>query len=58
MNDNQVKDFLDLDVLKSNPSITCIYLERNPVQAFPSYRLRLKQVLPKVESIDGCDVKR
>ena len=53
MNDNQVKDFMDLDVLKLNPNMTSIYLERNPVQAFPSYRLRLKQVLPKLEQIDG-----
>ena len=53
MNNNLIKNFSDLDELKKVSTITCIYLAKNPVAEFPSYRETILKHCPKVSQIDA-----
>lgn len=37
-------------------SLTCIYLKGNPCAAVPSYVLRVRHLLPKLEQLDDNPV--
>jgi protein phosphatase 1 regulatory subunit 7 len=52
LNHNKIKNFSDLDHLKLLPLLTTIYLWRNPVADFPSYRQKIVECCPKMEQID------
>jgi len=57
-NDNQISDFRDLDELKNATQLATVYLERNPVQKDPQYRLKVKLALPAVRQIDAAYVRQ
>jgi protein phosphatase 1 regulatory subunit 7 len=53
INNNIIKNFSDLDHLKYLPNITTIYLWKNPVADFPSYKATIKIHCKNIEQIDG-----
>ncbi len=57
LNHNNIKNFSDLDHLKHVPLITTIYLWKNPVAEFPSYRQKILELCPDIEQIDQTFIK-
>ena len=53
INHNNIKNFCDLDHLKFLPLITTIYLWKNPVADFPSYKSTIRLHCKNIEQIDG-----
>ena len=52
LNHNNIKNFSDLDHLRFTTLLTTIYLWKNPVSEFPSYRQKIIELCPKIEQID------
>lgn len=64
LNSNCIENFSDLEVLKDNPKLTTvraplmqIALGGNPVSKFPGYRMKLQEILPLIDDIDGVPTK-
>lgn len=53
LNHNNIKNFADLNILKFLPKLDSIYLWKNPVANFPSYKQTLKSLCPKLTQIDA-----
>lgn len=52
LNNNNIRNFKDLNHLKCLPVLNCIYLWRNGVADFPSYKQTLKEICPTLKQID------
>jgi protein phosphatase 1 regulatory subunit 7 len=52
LNNNNIKNFVELEHLKQLPLLECVYLWKNPVADFPSYRQKLLEYCPKLKQID------
>ena len=52
-NDNLLATWRDIDLLRPNPEITCVYFERNPIAADTAYRRKLKLTLPQLVQVGG-----
>jgi protein phosphatase 1 regulatory subunit 7 len=53
LNDNSVEDWASVQNLTSNKNLVTIYLEQNPVAKDPSYRRKIKIMLPWLSQIDA-----
>jgi protein phosphatase 1 regulatory subunit 7 len=53
LNDNLVGDWTSVQNLTSNKKLVTVYLEHNPVANDPSYRRKLKIMLPWLSQIDA-----
>jgi protein phosphatase 1 regulatory subunit 7 len=53
LNNNLVDDWTSVENLTSNKNLVTIYLEHNPVAKDPSYRRKLKIILPWLSQIDA-----
>lgn len=53
---NRVADFSEIEGLKSNPRISTVYLQMNPVQKFPDYRQKIMETLPNIRQIDSFNL--
>lgn len=54
LNDNQVSEWSNIDEeLKENKKLSTIYLERNPIANDPTYRRKLKLLIPSLSQIDA-----
>jgi protein phosphatase 1 regulatory subunit 7 len=53
LNDNLVDDWASVQSLTSNKKLVTVYLEQNPVAKDPSYRRKLKIMLPWLSQIDA-----
>lgn len=52
LNNNLIKNFGDLSHISNLTELTCIYLWKNPVADFPSYKRSLKELCPTLSQID------
>jgi protein phosphatase 1 regulatory subunit 7 len=53
LNNNLVDDWTSVQNLTSNKKLVTVYLEQNPVANDPSYRRKLKIMLPWLSQIDA-----
>lgn len=56
-NHNQLSNWRDLAELLAAPGLKTVYLEGNPLQRDPQYRLKVKLALPSLVQIDATYVR-
>ncbi len=53
LNENQVGELADIEGIGFLQHIVTIYLEGNPVAKLAEYRIKVLQIFPKIQQIDG-----
>ncbi len=57
LNANKISEYQELNNLQHNPKLTTISLFGNDVTKEPGYRMRLVELLPNIDDIDGTPMK-
>jgi hypothetical protein len=57
LNANRISDYQELQVLRANSKLATISLFGNDVSKEPGYRMRLVELLPEIDDIDGTPMK-
>lgn len=57
MNGNKINEYQELNNLKANSKLTTISLFGNDVTKEPGYRMKLVELLPDIDDIDGTPMK-
>ena len=58
MSSCQISSYESLQPLSSLPSLTCLYLEHNPIASDYEYRMRITAMITSLEQLDATDVRR
>lgn len=56
-NHNAISNWRDLNELLNAKGLKTVYLEGNPLQRDPQYRLKIKLTLPSLTQIDATYVR-
>lgn len=57
LNGNKIHEYQELNTLKANFNLTTISLFGNDVAKEPGYRMKLNELLPQIDDIDGTPMK-
>lgn len=57
LNANKISEYQELQVLKANARLSTISLFGNDVSKEPGYRMKLVELLPEIDDIDGTPMK-
>ena len=57
MSSSALSTFTDLEILKTLPELSCLYLEHSPISSDFEYRKRITVMLPSLTQLDAKSVK-
>jgi Leucine-rich repeat (LRR) protein len=57
LNANRIGEYQELQLLKANAKLSTISLFGNDVSKEPGYRMKLVELLPEIDDIDGTPMK-